>query len=253
MLRTLKEIYWLLTADQRKKLLGLQILVALMAFAEIAGVVSIGPFMALVGDMNQLQEEGLFAQVYHASGANSRDQFLFWLGISVLVLLTSAALVSTYTIYQLSMYGERVGAELSNRLFHYYMRQSWLFHASGSSSHLTKQIAVECSRVTGGIVNPLVLMNAKLVMAGFEALRDDLYAIKVSPLERAICPENSLNGECLRPSESIHFVDVSFTYPGKEEPAIRGQVLIDGQQLTFSNLRAWQKSLGFVPQAIFIV
>ena len=58
MLHTLKEIYFLLTTDQRKKLLRLQVLVVLMAFAEIAGVVSIGPFMALVGDMSQLQGDG---------------------------------------------------------------------------------------------------------------------------------------------------------------------------------------------------
>ena len=48
MFSQLKELYSLLTNDQRKKLRRLQILVVLMAFAEIAGVVSIGPFMALV-------------------------------------------------------------------------------------------------------------------------------------------------------------------------------------------------------------
>ncbi len=450
MLHTLKEIYFLLTAEQRKKLLRLQALVVLMAFAEIAGVVSIGPFMALVGDMSQLQGEGRFAELYRASGVGSPDQFLFWLGVSVLALLTAAALVSMYTIYRLSMYGERVGAELSNRLFHYYMCQSWLFHASGSSSHLTKQIAVECSRVTGGIVNPLMLMNAKLVMAGFmavtifvydplvatagllifssayfglyrtvrnrlrangkiisqtqymrfklmhegfggikdtillgrqllfterfdavtlkfaraqgaskamsqvpryamelvafssiiflvlyllsahrgnvgtilpilsvyalagfkllpafqqiyqsvsvirgnlaafEVLRDDLYSSAENPHELRM-QERTVRDVYLRLSESIQLENVTFTYPGKEEPAIKGlsltipansviglvgssgsgkstaidlllglikpdsgQLLIDGRKLTPDNLRAWQNSLGFVPQAIFL-
>jgi len=51
----LKELYSLLTKDQRKKLLRLQILVVLMSFAEIAGVASVGPFMALVGDVAQWQ------------------------------------------------------------------------------------------------------------------------------------------------------------------------------------------------------
>jgi HlyD family secretion protein len=48
MLSQLKELYSLLTAEQRKKLLRLQFLVVLMSLAEIAGVVSIGPFMAWV-------------------------------------------------------------------------------------------------------------------------------------------------------------------------------------------------------------
>ncbi|HEV8077961.1 MAG TPA: hypothetical protein VGP45_06200, partial [Marinobacter sp.] len=81
MLKQLAELYRLLTQEQRKKLLRLQVLVVLMAFAEIAGVISIGPFMALVGDMSQLQGEGRFAQLYQATGAASPEQFLFWVGI----------------------------------------------------------------------------------------------------------------------------------------------------------------------------
>src|SRR5690554_7197763 len=165
MLSQLKELYSLLTAEQRRKLLRLQILVVLMSFAEIAGVVSIGPFMALVGDMGQLQGEGIMAELYRASGFSEPRAFLFWLGIGVLVVLTSAALISMFTIWRLSMYGARVGAELSSRLYSHYMHQPWLFHASGSSSQLTNQIAQECGRVTGQIINPLMQMNARIVMA----------------------------------------------------------------------------------------
>tara|TARA_R110001606_G_C15403445_1_gene653637 strand:+ start:1634 stop:3442 length:1809 start_codon:yes stop_codon:yes gene_type:complete len=165
MLGQLKELYDLLTKDQRKKLLRLQVLVVLMSFAEIAGVVAIGPFMALVGDMNQLQGDGAIAQLYRLSGISEPRAFLFWLGVGVLIVLTLSAFVSMFTIWRLSMYGARVGAELSSRLFHHYMHQPWLFHSAGSSSQLTNQIAQECQRVTGAIINPLMQMNAKLVMA----------------------------------------------------------------------------------------
>jgi len=133
MLKQLLELYRLLTKEQRKKLIKLQLLVVLMAFAEIAGVVSIGPFMALVGDMSQLQGDGRLAQIYTATGASSPEQFLFWTGIGVMGLLTLAAIISTVTVWRLSMYGARVGAELSIRLYRHYMHQPWLFHASGSS------------------------------------------------------------------------------------------------------------------------
>ncbi|MCL7939454.1 ABC transporter ATP-binding protein/permease [Halomonas sp. ATCH28] len=175
MLSQLKELYYLLTAEQRKKLLRLQILVVLMSFAEIAGVVSIGPFMALVGDMSQLQGKGMMADLYRASGFTEPRTFLFWLGIGVLVVLTGSALISMFTIWRLSMYGARVGAELASRLYRHYMHQPWLFHASGSSSQLTNQIAQECQRITGSIINPLMQMNAKLVMALMMALAIFLY------------------------------------------------------------------------------
>jgi HlyD family secretion protein len=169
-LKQIRELYRLLTADQRRRLLRLQILVVLMSFAEIAGVVSIAPFMALVGDMSQLQGEGRLARLYEASGVESPRQFLFWLGGGVLLVLTVSACICAFTTWRLSLYGSRVGAELSIRLYRHYLHQPWLFHASGTSSQLTNQIAQECQRTTINIINPLMQMNAKVVMAALMVL-----------------------------------------------------------------------------------
>ena len=448
MFKQLKELYSLLTDEQRKKLRRLQFLVVLMAFAELGSVLSIGPFMALVGDMSQLQGEGIVGDVYRLSGLEDPRLFLFWTGIGVLVALTIAAFISMLTIWRLSMYGARVGAELSSRLYRHYMHQPWLFHASGSSSQLTNQIAQECARITNGIINPLMQMNARIVMAAFmaiaifvfnpavaifglvifavaymamyrivrqrlirnggtitsaqrlrfklmgegfggikdalllgrqevftdrfdqasnrfagaqgknqimsqvprfvmelvafgsviflilyllaahngnlgtilpllsvyalagfkllpafqqiyssvsiirgnlsafEGLRDDLRASATAPLQFA---RNQQPGKHLTPYQSIELRNVQFTYPGKEEPALReltltigvnkviglvgasgsgkstaidillgliqpekGELLIDGERITEQQLRAWQNSLGFVPQSIFL-
>jgi HlyD family secretion protein len=170
MFTQLKELYSLLTNEQRKKLRRLQFLVVLMAFAELGSVLSIGPFMALVGDMSQLQSDGMVGDIYRMSGLEDPQSFLFWVGIGVLLALTIAALISMFTTWRLSMYATRVGAELSSRLYSHYMHQPWLFHASGSSSQLTNKIAQECGRITGGIINPLMQMNARIVMAALMAV-----------------------------------------------------------------------------------
>lgn len=170
MFKQLKELYSLLTDEQRKKLRRLQFLVVLMAFAELGSVLSIGPFMALVGDMSQLRGDGMVGDLYRLSGLEDPRAFLFWTGIGVLIALTLAAMISMFTIWRLSMYGARVGAELSSRLYKHYMHQPWLFHASGSSSQLTNQIAQECGRITGGIINPFMQMNARIVMAALMAV-----------------------------------------------------------------------------------
>jgi len=165
MLKRLKALYLLLTAEQRRRLRRLQILVVLMAFAEVAGVVAIGPFMALVGDMSRLEGDGILAQLYQATGFEEPVGFLFWLGIAVLVALTGAAAISMFTVWRLALYANQVGAELSVRLYKHYMQQPWLFHASGSSSQLTNQIAQECNRITDMVIRPLMMMNAKAVLA----------------------------------------------------------------------------------------
>ncbi len=170
MIESLRELFELLGPGQRRQLLRLQVLVILMAIVEVASVLAIGPFTALVGNIQLLQGPGITGQVYRLLGFTSADDFLFSAGLVALGTLTLAALLSSFTIWRLSMYGARVGAELGNRLYRHYLSQPWLFHAAGNSSQLTNKIALECQRVAGGIIQPLMQINARLVTGVLMAL-----------------------------------------------------------------------------------
>ncbi|MDI5934373.1 ABC transporter ATP-binding protein [Halomonas kalidii] len=164
MLKDLRELYGLLTRKQRKRLARLQVLIIVMAFAEIASVLSIGPFMAVVGDMSRLEGEGRLAWVYQASGLPSPEAFLTLLGVMVLAILLLAALFAMYTTWRLSLYSAQVGAELSSRLYRYYLHQPWLFHSGVNTSRLISKVSQEVQRTTSKIINPCMHLNAKLVM-----------------------------------------------------------------------------------------
>lgn len=143
MFKLIKQLFNLLSRSQRRKFYLLQILVLLMAIMEIVGVASIIPFMALVGNMNQLQEDNLIAQVYSASGINSELHFVFILGVGVLIMMFIASMLSMYTIWKLAMFANKAGTELADRLYNHYLNQDWLFHASGSSAQLTKKLLLK--------------------------------------------------------------------------------------------------------------
>jgi ABC-type multidrug transport system fused ATPase/permease subunit len=180
MFKLIKHLFTLLTPFQRKRFYTLQILVVLTAFMEIVGVASVIPFMALVGDIGQLQRDTVIAQVYQASGITSESQFVFWLGVGVLVMLFISAIISMVTTWRLSLFAAKIGVEISARLYTHYLNKSWLFHASGSSAQLTKKIATEAGRVSGGIVMPLMQMNARIVLALFMGVTIFVYDAKVA-------------------------------------------------------------------------
>ncbi|MGM0692522.1 MAG: ABC transporter ATP-binding protein [Pseudomonadota bacterium] len=240
MLKKMRDLYVLLEKDQKRKLLRLQILIILMSFAELAGVAAIGPFMALVGDMSLLlQDDGVAATLYQMSGFDSPREFLFWLGIAVLVTLALASLISMFTTWRLALYGARVGAELGNRLYRYYLYQPWLYHASVSSSYLTKQISQETLRMTNFVINPLLQMNAKLVlalvMAGAILLYDPVVALAgisifvICYFLLFIVVRRRLvrNGQIVSESQSERFMMMSEGFGGIKD------VLLLGQQRTF--------------------
>ena len=100
MFKIIRQLFEVLTPAQRKNYYFLQVLVILMAIMEIIGVASIVPFMALVGDMDQLNQDSIFGRAYIASGINTEFKFVLILGISVLVLLIIASAVSIFTIWK---------------------------------------------------------------------------------------------------------------------------------------------------------
>ena len=71
MFKLIKNLFDLLSINQRKRFYILQFLVIVMSVVEILGVASIIPFMALVGDMSQLEQNSFFAEIYRESGATS--------------------------------------------------------------------------------------------------------------------------------------------------------------------------------------
>ena len=175
MLKVIKQLFVLLTDKQLKQFYLLQVLVVIMAFTELLGIASIAPFMALVGDISILETNGIFAQLYKMSGLNNPMDFLFYTGVIVLVMLAFSTVISMFTTWKLSIFGARIGTEIADRLYSYYMQQSWQFHASGSSAQLTKQVSTEAARISSQIVQPLMIMNSKLVLALFISISIVIY------------------------------------------------------------------------------
>lgn len=175
MFKLIKQLFSLLSPSQRRRFFGLQMLVVLTAFAEVLGVVSMAPFMAIVGDISILNGDGFLADIYTKSGLASPNEFVFWLGVNVLVLLFIAALISMYTTWRLSMFATSIGSEIADTLYQFYINQSWLFHSTTSSAQLTRQVANETTRLTTLVLQPLMQMNARIVLALFMSLGIFIY------------------------------------------------------------------------------
>mgnify|MGYP003389735530 FL=1 len=159
MLKIIKELFSLLTPRQRKRFYVLQAQVIIMAFAEIASIASIVPFMALVGDLSILEGDNMLGALYLKSNVVDEYQFIFYLGIIVLFTLILAASTSMYITWRVCMFANDIGAEISHRLYSYYLNQDWLFHTMGSSSNLIKKITTESTRVTHEVLFPLLQMH----------------------------------------------------------------------------------------------
>ena len=176
MLKDLKDLFFLLTSKQKKKLYLLQVLVILMSFTELISLISIGPFMAVVGDTAILDKPGVLYSLKEISDIQEVDSFLIFLALLIVFIIFISSVLSMYTIWKLSMFAAEVGAELSSRLYSFYIYKPWLFHTQSNSTQLTNKIAQECERVSSGIITPLMQMNAKIVLVIFMSIAIFIYS-----------------------------------------------------------------------------
>ncbi|MFA0441920.1 ABC transporter ATP-binding protein [Vibrio sp. 10N.222.51.C12] len=165
MYNSIKELYSILSKKQKKRILKLQFLVITMAVLELVSVSSIAPFMALIGDLSLLESSGPISNIYVMTGVSNPKDFVFILGIVLLLVLTISTVFSVLTVWRLSTFAYDTGTEIADRLFNYYVENDWLFHMQNNSSHLIKQIAGDSQRVTNNVLQPLLQLNAKFVLA----------------------------------------------------------------------------------------
>ena len=170
MIKLVKELLSVMNAKQRKKLYLLQLMVVISAIFEVLSVLSIGPFMAIVSNTELIQSNHFIREAYKLSGANTNIEFMFSVGVVVLVFMLIAATASIVTIWKLSIYAASVGSEFGDRLYEHYINMDYEFYTSINSADLVKKIATEVSRVTDNILQPLVQINARIATIVFMSI-----------------------------------------------------------------------------------
>src|SRR5699024_11447829 len=117
-----------------------------MAFLELVGIASMGPFMALVADMDLIHTNAILQQVYLFTGLDEPMDFLFFVGVGVLVMLAIASAVSIITTWRLSMFSFSVGVQIADRLYRHCLSRNSLSHSMSSRAQLTTQLANDSTR-----------------------------------------------------------------------------------------------------------
>ena len=164
MLNSIGQLFACLTTLQKTRLLYLQALIIVMSILEVTSIALIAPFLGYV--VSEGKDLGVLELVNNLSIVDPSD-LIFYLGIFILIILLISTIVSIMTTYLLAMFSATTGAELSDRLFKYYCDQDLLFHNDKNSSLITKNLSTETLRMTDLVINPIMQMNAKVVLCLF--------------------------------------------------------------------------------------
>ena len=165
MIETLRKILAILTPRERRQGVLVLVMMTILAVIEMAGVASIMPFLAVLGNPSVVEQNPYLSSVYEWMGFESIQTFLIALGIFAVIILIAAAVFRTLANYALYRFTNMRRHSVSRRLLAGHLRQPYEFFLDKNTSDLSKTVLSEVDQLTNNVVRPVIGMFAKGVAA----------------------------------------------------------------------------------------
>jgi sialic acid synthase SpsE/ABC-type multidrug transport system fused ATPase/permease subunit len=165
-LRVFRQALELLSTRKRWQLFLVFLSTVLMGIVTTVGVASIMPFIAVLASPETVLRSGWLSWAYARFGFRSTESFLFALGVLTLTVIAVSNAINAANAWLIARFTAGLNHEMSRRLFALYLGQSYAFYLGKNSSQLAKNILAEVAAVVNGVIQPLVLLVAKLVVSG---------------------------------------------------------------------------------------
>ena len=160
MIQTLKQLWDLLTPRERRKFFLVLGMVMLMAALETVGVVSIMPFLAVLGNPDIVTEQPALRWVFERLGFIETGYFVVALGLASAAIVTASSLFKSVTLHALNRFANLERHSISSRLLANYLRQPYTFFLGRNSADLSKSLLSETDLLVANVLQPVIQMFA---------------------------------------------------------------------------------------------
>ena len=161
---TIKKIFALLSMAERRKLYWLLAAMMVMAIMEVAGVSSIAPFMSVLSNPNIIFTNKWLNWLYIQLHFTNTNQFLFFLGIAVLMALVLNNGFTACITWLIFKFTWQCNHNLSKRLLETYLYQPYQFFLNRNSAELGKNILDEVRMFITFVLLKLVMILKNSVL-----------------------------------------------------------------------------------------
>jgi len=157
--------YKLLSKNEKKKLYFLFAATLNMSFIEMVGIASIMPFMAVVSNPDVIRTNKWLRKTYVFYQFENTNNFLFFLGTILLVLLICSNLFKALTVWSTLKYGNRFNYVLSRRLLAQYLSRPYSFFLNRNTSDMGKNVLAEVrGAIDGCFLAGMQVLSSGLVI-----------------------------------------------------------------------------------------
>lgn len=144
----------LLPPKGKRQLKIILIMGCAVALLDAFGIAAISPFIAVLISPEMIEENQLLLLTYEKIGFGTRDSFLIFLGIALMLILTASLMAKAWLVYLTNRLSYDTESYLSQKLLQSYLEQDYLWLINHNSTTLSKSILSEIDTVIKNILLP---------------------------------------------------------------------------------------------------
>jgi ABC-type multidrug transport system fused ATPase/permease subunit len=165
-LKNIYKFYYLLDNKQRVQLFYLSILLFIGMLLEMFSLGAILPLMKIMVDPEKsLDVFNQGANLYKFIGLNKKQITLFIIS-SLIILYIFKSLFLIYLGWKQAHFSANLTAQISSKLFYYYLSQDYSFHINRNSSHLLRNVQNETTFLNAITLSAITVSIEFTVLVG---------------------------------------------------------------------------------------
>lgn len=171
MLNSLKQLWNILSALDKRKVIYVLFLIMGMAFIESLGVISIMPFLAVLSDPNIVQTNATLKIFNNYFDFKDTKHLVVVLGTISLGIVIFSTVFKIITQYAVNRFASLQRHYFSSKLLKIYLQQDYKFFIERNSSNLAKNILSEVDQLIWTMILPtLSMMSYGIVLISMIAI-----------------------------------------------------------------------------------
>jgi ATP-binding cassette, subfamily B, bacterial PglK len=167
MIDVYRKLYGLLDSRERRRVVLVLLLLVLVAFAQVLGVASIMPFIAVLANPDVVETNRYLSLLYETLGFTSREGFLYFLGLVFFALLVGSLALEALGGWAQLRFSHNRNYQWSARLVGGYLRQPYEWFLNRHSADLATSVLAEVNQVVTAALFPAMQAIAHILVALF--------------------------------------------------------------------------------------
>jgi ABC-type multidrug transport system fused ATPase/permease subunit len=164
-LTIIKNIYKILTKEQRRRMLALQLFFVFSAAVQVVGVASIAPFIGIISNPSSIDTNALLSYLYTYGNFETHQSFIIAFAVLSIAMIFISNAVNALTLWIQIKFSIYLGSGLQHSLFKEFVNRDYLFHKNNNYNQLISMISADTPRFIYMVLQPYLILCSQIFVA----------------------------------------------------------------------------------------